>query len=169
MATYDVWDKRTPVNGVPAERVMDSLGHPEGLVVIARHENGKAFAVQPWMPGTSDPIGYSDVDPVGQYLLEHFATPPAPEVVYPAQATLTTDRDTITADGADAAVVTYQYGRDATFPAEDPVTFDVNGHQVQEQLVDGRAAIEVVASAPGPVTVTCAGLTVRIDAQEAPV
>lgn len=75
--------------------------------------------------------------------------------------TLTVDRDSIPADGATAAVVTFESG---LAPAE--VSFDVNGEVVTEDVVDGTAAIEVVADIPGPVALACEGLTVTITATE---
>lgn len=72
---------------------------------------------------------------------------------------LTTDRESIPADGATPAVVTFESGR---APAE--VAFDVNGTQVTEPVVEGRAQVEVVTTTAGPVVVTCEGLAVTIDA-----
>jgi hypothetical protein len=77
---------------------------------------------------------------------------------YPA---LTTDRDTIPADGQTPAVVTYTDGH---APAE--VTFTVNGTTTTELVQNHRAAIEVVATAPGPVLVECQGRQLTITAQE---
>jgi hypothetical protein len=74
---------------------------------------------------------------------------------------LTTDRSTIPADGTTAAVVTYNAPA-----ATGSVTFDVNGATATEQLVDGTAAIEVTATAAGPITVACEGLTATIQAEE---
>jgi hypothetical protein len=80
---------------------------------------------------------------------------------YPA---LTTDRDSIPADGQTPAVVAYVDGH---APAE--VTFAVNGTTATEPVQNDRAAIEVVATAPGPVLVECQGMTVTIEATEATV
>lgn len=74
---------------------------------------------------------------------------------------LSADRDAIPADDTTPALVTYRSGR-----APATVTFDVNGATVTEDTRDGAAAIEVTADAPGPITVTCQGLAVHIDAHQ---
>lgn len=76
---------------------------------------------------------------------------------------LSADRDSISADAATPAAVTYESGR---APAE--VVFDVNGATETVAVTDGTAQLEVVAEQPGPITVTCQGLTVTITATEAP-
>lgn len=87
-----------------------------------------------------------DVTPAGG-----FAPPPS----------LTADPSTIPADGATTSTVTYtNHGTSA--PAT--VTFDVNGATTDVPLTSGVAAIDVTAATPGPVVVTCAGLTATITA-----
>lgn len=87
------------------------------------------------------------------------------EYLPPPVESLTTDRDQVPADGSAAAVVTYRNTHDDA-PAS--VTFDVNSATADEQVIDGTAAIEVVAIEPGPIVVKCEGLEVTIEAfQEA--
>lgn len=76
---------------------------------------------------------------------------------------LVSDRDAIPADGATVAVVTYSNTRDDA-PAE--VTFTVNGTASTVTLDAGTAELDVVAVAPGQITVECDGLTVTITAEE---
>lgn len=83
--------------------------------------------------------------------------------VKPLPAALVTDADSVLADGASVVVVTYtNYA--STAPTS--VTFDVNGAQATERLTDGLASVEVAAEAPGPITVTCEGLSLTITAEE---
>lgn len=91
----------------------------------------------------------------------HVDTTTGTLVVEGPYPSLTVDRDGIPADGATPAVVTYMSGR---APAE--VTFDVNGASTVEPVAGGTAQIEVTAAAPGPVTVSCQGLSVTITATE---
>jgi redox-sensitive bicupin YhaK (pirin superfamily) len=69
----------------------------------------------------------------------------------------------IAADGQEVAVVSY-VTTDEDTPAQ--VTFNINGVAATEALVDGTAAIEVTAVAPGPIVINCEGLEATIQAEE---
>jgi hypothetical protein len=77
---------------------------------------------------------------------------------------LEVDRMTIPADGSEFATVRYTHPGSGA-PAS--VDFDVNGDVTTEPLVDQKAEIEVVASGPGPITVTAGGKSVTLTAPEA--
>jgi hypothetical protein len=82
-------------------------------------------------------------------------------VVGAAFPTLTVEPRVIPADGQTPAVVTYR-DEDAGAPAEVIVTVDGTEHPVE--LIDGVAALEVVADTPGVVTITFDGSTVTVEA-----
>lgn len=110
----------------------------------------------------------ADYDPAPYELVELGNEPVGPgwrrrngKLIPPAMRRLNASPFQIPADGKTAATVTYENTYDGP-PAQ--VTFTVNGATATESLVDGKASIEVVATTPDEIVVTCDELEVTITA-----
>lgn len=97
----------------------------------------------------------------------HHVDPATKDVVidgpWPTRS-LTAEPQSIPADGSATALVSYRNTFDDA-PAQ--VTFDVNGVTETVALDDGTAELEVVATTPGLLTITCDDLVLTITAEEA--
>lgn len=125
----------------------------------------RTLAAEGWLPIVEDKPSY---DPerstlTGPEYVAETSRVVARYLVGPKAPALASDVQSIAADGASVAVVTYtDYSASAPFS----VTFMVNGVSASESLTDGLATIEVVTSYVGPIEVGCEGLSLTITAEE---